>query len=220
MKYIKKYHTMIHILLIICALLIVGIKVDDLRKPKSVEIERKAGTEEKVPTISDEPTIDFEKLRKKYNNKNIKGAVRISNEDFEQIIFQTDNNSYYLNHNYRGKKTNGEIFIDYRLDIDKSNIKVIYGEGTSIAEIFNNYYNKNYYEQHKIIEVESDKSVYRYEVVLLIEKKITHNDFDINNILKNSLYVYNEDIDNINDYLVIVNKKNNKYYSIICKKVN
>ena len=220
MKYIKKYHTMIHILLIICALLIVGIKVDDLRKPKSVEIERKAGTEEKVPTISDEPTIDFEKLRKKYNNKNIKGAVRISNEDFEQIIFQTDNNSYYLNHNYRGKKTNGEIFIDYRLDIDKSNIKVIYGEGTSIAEIFNNYYNKNYYEQHKIIEVESDKSVYRYEVVLLIEKKITHNDFDINSILKNSLYVYNEDIDNINDYLVIVNKKNNKYYSIICKKVN
>lgn len=220
MKYIKKYHTMIHILLIICALLIVGIKVDDLRKPKSVEIERKAGTEEKVPTISDEPTIDFEKLRKKYNNKNIKGAVRISNENFEQIIFQTDNNSYYLNHNYRGKKTNGEIFIDYRLDIDKSNIKVIYGEGTSLAEIFNNYYNKNYYEQHKVTEVESDKSVYRYEVVSLIEKKITHNDFDINNILKNSLYVYNKDIDNINDYLVIVNKKNNKYYSIICKKVN
>ena len=62
MKYIKKYHTMIHILLIICALMIVGIKVDDLRKPKSVEIERKSGTDEKVPTISDEPTIDFEKL--------------------------------------------------------------------------------------------------------------------------------------------------------------
>ena len=219
MKYIRKYHKVIHILLVICALVIIGFRIDDMRKPKSIEIERKSLVDEKVPTISDEPTIDFEKLRKKYNNKNIKGAIRIGSEKFEEVIFQAKDNTYYLKHNYRGKKTNGEFFIDYRLDIDKSNVKVIYGEGSSKSEIFLSYYDKEYYEKNKIVEIETDKLVYKYEVVALIEKKITHTDFDINSILKNSLKVYNDDVKDVNDYLVIINKKNNKYYSIICKKV-
>ena len=220
MKYIKKYHTLIHILLVICALIIIGLKINDIRKPKSVVIERKSGIQEKVPTMSDNPTIDFDKLRRKYNNKDIKGAVRINNESFEEVVFQTNNNSYYLKHNYRGKKTNGEIFIDYRLDIDNGVIKVIYGEGTSTCDVFKKYYKKEYYDQHKYIELETDKSIYRYEVVSLIEKKITHIDFDINDILEKSLYVYDKDAKENDNYLVIVNKNNGKYYSIICKKVN
>ena len=220
MKYIKKYHFLIHILLIICAVVIIGLRLIDMRKPKSIEIERKSGMEEKVPVISDEPTIDFEKLRKKYNNKNIKGAIRINNSNFEEVVFQTKDNSYYLKHNYRGKKSNGEIFIDYRLDIDKSDIKVIYGEGTSLCNEFNNYYDKKYYEQHKFIELESDKSIYKYEVLSLIEKKVTHDNFNITNILEKSLYVYNDEVKDNKEYLIIVNKNNGKYYSIICKKVN
>ena len=204
MKYIKKYHNVIHILLVICALVIIGLRIKDMRRPKSIEIERKSVVDEKVPTISDEPTIDFEKLRKKYNNKNIKGAIRIGSDKFEEVVFQTKDNTYYLKHNYRGKKTNGEIFIDYRLDIDKSDIKVIYAEGSSKGEI---------------IEIETDKLVYKYEVVSLIEKKITHVDFNINDVIKNSLYVYNDNLEDVKEYLIVVNKKNNKYYSIICKKV-
>lgn len=219
MKYIKKYHNVIHILLVICALVIIGLRIKDMRRPKSIEIERKSVVDEKVPTISDEPTIDFEKLRKKYNNKNIKGAIRIGSDKFEEVVFQTKDNTYYLKHNYRGKKTNGEIFIDYRLDIDKSDIKVIYAEGSSKGEIFENYYDKEYYEQNKIIEIETDKLVYKYEVVSLIEKKITHVDFNINDVIKNSLYVYNDNLEDVKEYLIVVNKKNNKYYSIICKKV-
>ena len=51
-------------------------------------------------------------LRKKYHNNDIKGAIRITDEKFEEIVFQTDDNKYYLTHDYRGKKNSGEIFIN------------------------------------------------------------------------------------------------------------
>ena len=220
MKYIKKYKLLLYILLIICAAIVFLIRFTDLRKPKSIIIERKTIVDETVPTVSDEPTIDFATLRKKYNNKDIKGAIRINNEDFEEIVFQSNDNEYYLKHNYRGKKTNGEIFIDSELNIDESDIKVIYGEGSNKSDVFKNYYKKNYYEQHKFIELETDKLIYKYEVLSLIEDKISYKNFDIEKVLDESKYVYNDDIENVKEYLVIINKKENKYYSIICKKVN
>ncbi len=220
MKYIKKYKLLLYILLIICAAIIFLVRFISLRKPKSIIIERKTIVDETVPVVSDEPTIDFETIRKKYNNKDIKGAIRINNEDFEEIIFQSEDNEYYLKHNYRGKKTNGEIFVDSNLNLDDSKVKVIYGEGSSKSDIFRNYYKQKYYEQHKFIEIETDKLIYKYEVLSLIEDKVSYKNFNIDKVLNKSKIIYNEDIKNTEYYLVIINKKGNNYYSIICKKVN
>ena len=220
MKNIKKYQSLIYILLIICAAFILIFRVFDMRKPKSIAIERKSGADEKVPTIDDEPTIDFKMLRTKYNNKDIKGAIRIKNDNFEEIIFQSNDDEYYLKHNYRGKKTNGEIFISSKLDLDDSNIKLINTEATIKSKVLNNYYDKKYYENHKFIEIETDKSIYKYEVLSIVNNKVSYDNFDIEKVLKNSSIIYSNDVENINDYLIIINKKDNSYYSIICKKVN
>ena len=219
MNRIKKYQFLINTFLVICAILIIMFRLIDMRKPKSIEIDKENIKDEKIPTLTENTTIDFNKLRKKYDNNDIIGAIRIENDGFEEVIFQSKDNEYYLKHNYRGKKSNGEVFIDSKLDIDNSDIKVIYTEGSSKSDIFKNFYNKEYSKQHSIIEIETDKLVYKYEVLSLIEEKISYKDFDIKKIKENSIYFINDINDDKNEYLVIVNKADKKYYSIICKKV-
>ena len=219
MKIIEKYHVIIYILLVMCASIIILYKVSGYGKEKSIVIDRKNIVDEQVPTKDNLPTIDFEKLRKKYNNKDIKGAIRINGDKFEQIVFQTSNNTYYLTHNYNKKKTNGEIFLDKSQDIDTSKIKKLYGAGSKSSNVFKNYYNDLYYRNHKYLELETDKQIYVYEVLLVYSGDIDCDDFDINRLIKNSLYTYNLDFDENNEYLIIETLIDNKEISIVSKKV-
>ena len=219
MKIIEKYHVIIYILLVMCASIIILYKVSGYGKEKSIVIDRKNIVDEQVPTKDNLPTIDFEKLRKKYNNKDIKGAIRINGDKFEQIVFQTSNNTYYLTHNYNKKKTNGEIFLDKSQDIDTSKIKKLYGTGSKSSNVFKNYYNDLYYRNHKYLELETDKQIYVYEVLLVYSGDIDCDDFDINRLIKNSLYTYNLDFDENNEYLIIETLIDNKEISIVSKKV-
>ena len=219
MKIIKKYHIIIYIFLIMCASIIILCKLSDYRKSKSIVIERKNIVDEQVPTKDNLPTIDFDKIRKKYNNKDIKGAIRISGESFEKIVFQTDNNTYYLTHNYNKKKSGGEIFLDKDLNIDKSKIKVLYGNGSKDSLIFKNYYDEQYYNKHKYLELETDKEIYKYEVLLIYSGKIDYKKFDVNSIIKDSLYTYNLDFSEDNEFLIIETIIDNKEISLVSKKV-
>lgn len=218
MNFIKKYKIYIYIFIIILVAGIIIFKIYDYQRPKSIEINRKQVVDEEVPTKNNLPTIDFESIRKKYS-KDIKGALRISDEKFEEIVFQGDDNEYYLNHNYRNKKGNGEIFIDCKLDIDSSDIKVLYAQGSSKMKIFENYYDSEYYKAHKYLELETDKEVYKYEVVALIEDEVNYKEFDSEELVKKAKYIYNVDFTNEDEFLIVKFSKNDKIVSILSRKV-
>lgn len=219
MEFIKKYRVIGYLLLIILISMFITMNYVNNKKAKEIIIERKAILDEQIPTKDDLPTIDFESIRKKYKNKDIKGALRIINEDFEAIVFQNDNNDYYLTHSYDGKKTNGELFLDYRLNIDTSNIKLIYGQGSSKSKIIEKYLQEDYYKNHKYIELETDKLIYKYEIISVYEGKLNINKMDINHLINNSRIVYNKEFTENGEFIIYQNTINNKVLSIIGKRV-
>ena len=93
------------------------------------------------PVIETEPVVEEEK-------EEIKGVAKISisNTDFNEDVYQAKNNDYYLTHNSKGKYSrNGEIFLDYRVNLDKSQINLIYGHSAPYklpSNIMENYYDK------------------------------------------------------------------------------
>lgn len=220
MKYITRYRLIIYVLLIVFTSIIVLFRFFDYDKNKYIEIKRKKIVDEKTPVANNTPTIDFESLRNKYNNKDIKGAIRISDENFEEIVFQGSDNNYYLEHDYRGKNNKGEIFIDYSLDIDNSKIKVLYGEGSPKTNIIKKYFNDEYYKSHKYLELETDKSIYKYEVLCVYKGNIDYKKFDMDIIIKSAIYTYNIEYDDNSEYLIFETKIDNSIISVIAKKVN
>ena len=220
MKIFKKYNIIIYIFLIICATIIITYNVFEYQKTKSIVLERKNIVDEQVPTNDNIPTIDFEKIRKKYDNKDIKGVIRIDNENFEKVVLQTTNNTYYLTHNFSRKKKNGEIFLEANLDIDSSKIKVLNANGSKDSNIFRKYYDEQYYSKHKYIELETDKLIYKYEVLLVYSGSIDYKNFDIDKVIENSKYIYNLDFTKDNEFLIIEKTIDNKEISIVCKKVD
>lgn len=220
MEYIKKYRFIIYLILIISAVVIILVNINDKKKTKDILIQRKPIIEQEVPTANNLPTIDFDSLRKKYHNNDIKGAIRITDEKFEEIVFQNDDNKYYLTHDYRGKKTGGEIFINYKQNIDTSELKIIYGEGKKSTKIFKNFYDVEYYNNHKYLELETDKAIYKYEILTLYEDNIDYEKFDIEEITSKSKYKYDLNYNTEDEFLIFQTKIDGKIISIITKKVN
>ena len=220
MKYITKYRLIVYILLIIFTSIIILLRFYDYDKNKYIEIQRKDIVDEQVPLANNLPTIDFEVLRNKYNNKDIKGAIRISDDNFEEIVFQGNDNEYYLEHDYRGKNNKGEIFIDYQLNIDTSKVKFLYGEGSPKTNIIKNYFYDEYYKNHKYLELETDKVIYKYEILCVYEGDLNYKEFDMEKIINDSLYIYNIEYNEEDEFLVFQTKINGNIISLISKKVN
>ena len=77
MEFIKKYRIVCYLLFVALISIFIAFNYFNNKKPKEIVIERKPIVDEQVPTKDDLPTIDFESIRKKYDNKDIKGALRI-----------------------------------------------------------------------------------------------------------------------------------------------
>ncbi len=219
MEFIKKYRIICYLLFIILISIFITLNYLNNDKAKEIIIERKPIVDEQIPTKDDLPTIDFESIRNKYHNKDIKGALRITNEEFEAIVFQADDNDYYLTHSYDGKKANGELFLDYRLDIDTSKIKLIYGQGSNKSNIIEKYFQEDYYKKHKYLELETEKLIYKYEIIALYEGKVNIKNIDINNLVNNSRIVYSKEFTSENEFIIYQSTINKKVLSIIGKRV-
>jgi sortase B len=233
MKYIKKYRFIIYLLIIIIIGSIGYINFNNKQKYTELVIERKTSDEEVVPTETRKP-IDFAAMKKKYN-KDIIAALRIVDEDFEEIIFQSKDNKYYLKHDYKGNSSvNGEIFADYRINIDESKIKLIFGHTAPSYKLpsntFEKYYDKSYYDKHKYIELETEKGIYKYEIFSVYVEtsdwyymNIKFNDQinyynHYNKLKKNSMYDTGVNISGTDEILVFQTCSNKKEYQKYSKK--
>lgn len=116
-----------------------------------------------------------QKLKETYNNNEIVGYLKIDNTDLKVPITQGENNSKYLSKDaYGNDDTIGNPFLDYRVDINSSNKLLIYGHNLAYGyslnnkdvpfKILENYYDKEFYDSHKYIELITDSNIFKYEI--------------------------------------------------------
>ena len=102
-----------------------------------------------------EPKINVvENLRKEYNNTDIKGVLSIDNSNYNTIVTQTTDNSFYLNRDAKKNKDGlGTPFIDYRIDLNNTKKILIFAHNSKYKEmpfkVLENYYDEEYYKEHK-----------------------------------------------------------------------
>ena len=108
-------------------------------------------------------------LAVKYND--VKGWLKIPGTSIDTAIFQSNNNDRYLRNDRENNVTKwGEVFLDYRNNInemeDRKNF-IIYGHNTEADSGFTpilNYQDEEFFKKHKIIEFSTLNGNYKWEI--------------------------------------------------------
>ncbi len=130
----------------------------------------------------------IDKAKSDYGNDDVVGIFEILNTDFIVPIMQSDDNDYYLNHDAYGKENfMGAIFLDYRNDINLDKKLLIFGHNSANVvmpfDILENYYEEDYYREHKYIEITTDLFKKKYEIFSVY---VEVQDFSYMRIIYNS----------------------------------
>lgn len=130
--------------------------------------------EEILEEINKENTkINYEEklneLRKEYKNNDIVGVLSLENTNLNEIVMQYTDNDYYLEHTvYHEENWRGQTYLDYRVDINDGKKLIIYGHNSpnySLPfEIFENYHDKNYINNHRYLYLQTDKGIKVYQI--------------------------------------------------------
>ena len=128
-------------------------------------------------------TVDFKKLKE--INKDSIAWLKVNNTNIEYAVVKSNNNSYYLNHNFENKSNiGGWIFADYhnKLDGTDRNI-VIYGHNMKDGSMFGtleNILKQEWYnnEENRHITFITENEQITYEVFSVY--KIENEDYYIN----------------------------------------
>ena len=107
-------------------------------------------------------------LRTKYNNNEIIMYIELP-DVFSIPIVQTENNTYYLEHNiYKESSVDGSPFLDFRNKSLHDRKLIIYGDNkmdkTLPLSNFVSYQDKNFYSNHPSITVYTDHSKKTYTI--------------------------------------------------------
>lgn len=114
---------------------------------------------------------DFEminSLKKKYNNNEIMMYFELPGVFYVPVV-QTENNTYYLNHNIYKKELNGGTpFLDYRNKSLHDRKLIIYGHSTMNKTLpfsnFVNYGDKAFFDNHPSITIGTDNGKKTYDI--------------------------------------------------------
>lgn len=174
---------------------------------------------------------ELNKVRNKYNNNDIVGILSNSLDTLNEIVMQSTDNDYYLEHTvYHEYNWRGQTFLDYRNDINNSDKLIIYGHNSNYYnlpfKVLENYYNKSYYDENKYLYLQTDLNKYKYEIFsVYVEvsdweyynkmKFNTKNEY-YNHILKlknKSMYDTNVSVNSDDKILIIQTCSTKKEYS-------
>jgi len=108
-------------------------------------------------------------LQEENNNKDIKAVLRIPGTDFSSVVPQGKDNNYYLRRLPNKKYSRlGSTYLDSRVNIETSNKLLIYGHNSSKYsmpfESLENFYNEEFRNSHKYIELVTKNGVKTYEI--------------------------------------------------------
>lgn len=185
---------------------------------------------------SDEVVLSkVEQLQQEYHNLDIKAVLSIDNSDFSEIVVQSLDNDYYLTHNYAKEQAPlGAIFADYRVQLESEKKVLIYGHSSTKGDApFNyleEYYDPDFYENHKYITLETKDNTYQYEIfsVYVETSDFTYMNLFFDNqddwyshILKlqsKSLYAIDTNLTAEDDILILQTCSNHSKYKDYSKK--
>lgn len=211
-----------------------------------LEIERKKIINEKIITMTNQVDSKYhtskeilDVYRKKLDNNDIVGMIKIENLDINSLILKGHDNIFYLSH-LEDKTSNwiGSIMLDYRTDLDSSRVSIIYGHNSPYKDLvfhkLEDYDDYNFYQGNKIIEILTDQGFNKYEIFSVgrtTRKSSKHIKIDLQDdeyleyltFLKSiSIYDTNVDVNKDDNILIIQTcsrKERDKFYVISARKV-
>lgn len=148
----------------------------------ATESTTKVTTEPLIPTVIDYSNISRANLPSSYcdkvyslkeSNPDTKGWISISNTNISYAFTQTDNNSFYLDHDFYGNEDHaGWVFMDYRNSFDdngqQSDVITLYGHNMANGSMFSTLKkyrdNPDFYESNPIITVSSVNGYKYYKI--------------------------------------------------------
>jgi sortase B len=184
---------------------------------------------------SDVSKLEVETIQKERNSKNIVGVLKIPNTDYETVVTQGKDNSYFLTRDAKGnKKRGGTPFLDYRVNINNSKKLLIYGHNSKYSEmpfkILEKYYDKSFYNNHKylLLTTENKKKVYEIFSVHVETEDWSYMTVNFKNsdewlkhlefLKNNSMYDTGVSIDKNDKILILQTCSTKKEYSKYKKK--
>ncbi len=174
-------------------------------------------------------------VRNEYANDDIVGILEIENTDYIVPVLQSEDNSYYLNHDaYGNSNYMGSIYLDYRVDIDSSKKLLIYGHNSSNIDmpfkILEEFYDKSYYDSHRYMTLTTSNMKKRYEIFSVYVEPTDYSYMNINfenedeylNHLKKlkgrSMYDTGVEVSSDDDILILQTCSTHKDYRNYAKK--
>ncbi len=129
----------------------------------------------KTPDMLDEYKTLFAK-----NNKMV-GWLKIDGTNIDYPVMQTEDNEYYLNHNFdQQKDNNGSLFLDCGCSVyPRSTNMIIYGHHMKSGNMFGNlqkYAKESYYKEHPTITFDTIYEKATYQVIYAFYSKVYDND--------------------------------------------
>ncbi len=223
-----------YIIIILLVMLIVSILTFNIYKYNNT-LKNKIINSNAIEVNHEINKINYEeelnKVRNKYNNNDIVGILSNSLDTLNEIVMQSTDNDYYLEHTvYHEYNWRGQTFLDYRNDINNSDKLIIYGHNSNYYnlpfKVLENYYNKSYYDENKYLYLQTDLNKYKYEIFsVYVEvsdweyynkmKFNTKNEY-YNHILKlknKSMYDTNVSVNEDDKILIIQTCSTKKEYS-------
>lgn len=175
-KKLKLIITVILSILLLCAIIYLVLHFYNANKNKDLynEIEEDKTTEE-LAQVNSEFVEKVKELMQE--NTDVKGWIRIEDTNINYPLLQTDNNDYYLTHNYKKEYSSyGSIFINCNSNIKDTNSNVIiYGHDMKDGQMFKDllkYEDKTFYEQHPTIKIATDENEEEYEIIYVFKSRV------------------------------------------------
>ncbi|MBR5800199.1 MAG: class B sortase [Lachnospiraceae bacterium] len=132
-------------------------------------------TNQELPDILPEYKILYEK------NKKLIGWLKIDDTIIDYPVMQTENNDYYLDHNFDQEyDKNGSIFLDCNCSVyPRSTNLIIYGHHMKSGSMFGNlqkYAKESYGKEHKYIQFDTIYEKGTYEVMYVFRSQVFQKD--------------------------------------------
>lgn len=126
-----------------------------------------AQTEEPDPVMEELAQLDLAALQAE--NPDVLGWIRIPDTKIDYPLVQGEDNDFYLNNNWQGKKSYlGSIFLEHRSSPDFTDYNtIVYGHNMTNGSMFaglHKYKYDGYWQEHPYVYVLTGAGVLRYEV--------------------------------------------------------
>ncbi len=132
-----------------------------------------------VPVEKTERMKQLEKLQKE--NTDIVAWIEIEDTNINYPILQTNDNEFYLTHNYKKEKSSGgSLFLDKDFDlVNGSSNYLIYGHRHKQGLMFEDlmkYAKEDFYKEHTKIKFTTLKEDSQYEIISVFYSRVYYQD--------------------------------------------